>query len=250
MCSHGYDGTMSETVLPATERLDCGGHAVFSRPADERAGTDLVLVLHGYGSNERRAAARMFPMLPAHCTGLALRGGFEIDAAATEGLPADPGAWGWFLLDLSLKAEFTQVLAAVHRVYDVLADPAVADAGFRSVSVLGFSQGMAMATTAVRVRPEAFACAVGLGGFVVDDALLATLDGPAEGPGPRPFFWGRDPADPVIHDGAIAATDRWAQQHTRLTARTYPEAGHAISAEMVRDVRIFLEHTLGRVSAG
>lgn len=235
---------MSGTALPASERLASGVHALWSRPAAERDGSDLVLVFHGYGTNERRAAARFFPMLPERCTGLALRGGLEIDAAATEGLPDDPGAWGWFLLDLSLKGEFSQVLAAVHRVYDVLADEAVTRHRFRSVSVLGFSQGMAMATTAIRVRPEAFACGVGLAGFVLQDALLATLDSPPEGPGPRPFFWGRDPADPVIHDGAIAYTDEWVHEHTRLTARTYPGILHSVSPEMGRDVKIFLEHVL------
>ena len=81
-------------------------------------------------------------------------------------------------------------------------------------------------------------------GFVLQDALLETLDSPPEGPGPRPFFWGRDPDDPVIHDGAIAYTDHWVQEHTRLTARTYPGILHAVSPEMGRDVKIFLEHAL------
>ena len=65
------------------ETLRSGHPVVWSRPAAERPGTDLVLVLHGYGSNEVRAANRFFPMLPERCTGLAVRGGFEIDAAAT-----------------------------------------------------------------------------------------------------------------------------------------------------------------------
>lgn len=202
-------------------------------------------MFHGYGSNERRAAAAMFACLPPGCTGLAVRGGFEIDASATDGA-GDPGAWGWFLLDPFLTADFAQVMAAAHRVLDLPQDEAVAQYGFRTVSVLGFSQGMAMATTLIRLRPEAFACGVGLGGFVLDDALLATLDSPPEGPGPRPFFWGRDVADPVIHTGAVAVTRDWAEAHTRLTARTYPGAGHAVSADMHRDVRIFLEHALAQ----
>ena len=228
---------------PGSAVLSSGGHAVWSRPASERAGTDLVLVLHGYGSNEVRAARTFFPMLPERCTGLALRGGFEIDADAAEG-PDDPGAHGWFLLDLLLQSDFAQVLAAAHRVYDALAAEEVADAGFRTVSVLGFSQGMAMATTALRLRPEAFTCGVGLSGFAVDNELLAVLDSPAEGPGPRPFFWGRDVQDLVIHQDAVAHTQAWAEEHTRLTARTYPGMLHATSPEEARDVRIFLEHVL------
>ena len=87
---------MSPTPAPVTETISSGHSVVWSRPPAERAGTDLVLVFHGYGSNEVRAARRHFPMLPERCTGLAVRGGFEIDETASEG-PGDPGAHGWFL---------------------------------------------------------------------------------------------------------------------------------------------------------
>ena len=150
---------MSPTPAPVTETISSGHSVVWSRPPAERAGTDLVLVFHGYGSNEVRAARRHFPMLPERCTGLAVRGGFEIDETASEG-PGDPGAHGWFLLDLLLQSDFAQVLAAAHRVFDVLSAEEVVAAGFRTVSVLGFSQGMAMATTVLRLRPEAFTCGV------------------------------------------------------------------------------------------
>ena len=240
---------MASASTPDIETLSSGNAVAWSRPAGGRSGTDLVLVLHGYGSNERRAARTFFPMLPERCTGLAVRGGFEIDASATEG-EGDPGAHGWFLLDLLLQSDFAQVLAAAHRVFDVLGSPEVADAGFRSVSVLGFSQGMAMATTVIRLRPEAFTCGVGLSGFAVDNELLAMLDSPVEGPGPRPFFWGRDVEDPVINPDAVAHTRGWAEAHTLLTVRSYPGMLHATHPDEVRDVRIFLEHTLAAAPPG
>ena len=235
----------ASTPRPAT--LSTGHHVVWSRDAADRAGTDLVIVFHGYGSNEQRAARTFFPMLPERCTGLTVRGGFEIDASAAQG-EGDPGAHGWFLLDLLLQSDFAEVLASAHRVFDVVDSPEVAQGGFRTVSVLGFSQGMAMATTAIRLRPEAFACGVGLSGFAVDNELLAMLDSPAEGPGPRPFFWGRDVQDPVIHPDAVAHTRAWAEEHTLLTARSYPGMLHATAPDEVRDVRIFLEHTLAAAS--
>lgn len=238
---------MPSPAAPLSETISTGNDVVWSRPAAERAGTDLVIVLHGYGSNERRAARTFFPMLPERCTGLAVRGGFEIDADAAEG-EDDPGAHGWFLLDLLLQSDFAQVLAAAHRVFDVLGSAEVAQAGFRTVSVLGFSQGMAMATTVIRLRPEAFTCGVGLSGFAVHNELLAMLDSPAEGPGPRPFFWGRDVEDPVIHPDAVAHTRAWAEEHTRLTVRSYPGILHSTGPDEVRDVRIFLEHTLAAAS--
>lgn len=240
--------------------LDSGQSVIWSRPEDERAGTDLVLVLHGYGANELRAAQAYFPLLPDGVTGLAVRGGFEIDAAATTAavgpeaevaqLETDPGAWGWFLLDYFLTHDFAEVIAAAHRVYDVLDSEQVQQQGFRSVSVLGHSQGMAMASTVMRLRPEAFTCVVGLSGFVLSNPLLETLDRPAEGPGPRPFFWGRDPQDLVIHQDAIAYTAGWLDTHTRLTARRYEGMGHGLSSEEARDAEIFLRHTLAAAAQG
>lgn len=237
------------------ETLSTGHHVVWSRPAAERAGTDLVLVIHGYGANEVRAAQAYFSMLPEGTTGLAVRGGFEIDAghapvaAGTDdrgGGPGgpEPGAWGWFLLDYFLTNDFAEVVAAAHRVFDLLDAEEVTRQGFTRVALLGHSQGMAMASTAYRLRPEAFACVVGLSGFVLSNPLLETLDSPPEGPGPRPFFWGRDVEDLVINPDAIAYTADWLDTHTRLTARTYEGMGHGTSPEEARDVRIFLQHTL------
>lgn len=237
------------------ETLSSGHRVVWSRPAAERAGTDLVLVIHGYGANEVRAAQAYFGMLPVGTTGLAVRGGFEIDAgrapvaAGTDDRGAgpggpEPGAWGWFLLDYFLTNDFAEVVAAAHRVFDVLDAEEVTRHGFARVALLGHSQGMAMASTAYRLRPEAFHCVVGLSGFVLSNQLLETLDSPPEGPGPRPFFWGRDVEDLVINPDAIAYTADWLDNHTRLTARTYEGMGHGTSAEEGRDVRIFLQHTL------
>lgn len=235
--------------------LSSGHHVVWSRPAGQRRGTDLVVVIHGYGANEVRAAQAYFGMLPEGTTGLAVRGGFEIDAGAypvADGLDGlgsgpggpDPGAWGWFLLDYFLTNDFAEVVASAHRVFDLLDAEEVAGAGFRSVALLGHSQGMAMASTVYRLRPEAFDCVVGLSGFVLSNPLLSTLDSPPEGPGPRPFFWGRDVEDLVINPDATAYTADWLQEHTHLTARTYEGMGHGTSAEEARDVRIFLKHAL------
>jgi phospholipase/carboxylesterase len=107
------------------------------------------------------------------------------------------------------------------------------------VSLLGYSQGMAMASTLLRLRPRDFPAVVGLSGFVLDNDLLALSESFDV---PPPFFWGRDKADLVINEDATAYTAEWLETHTRLTARTYPGMGHAMSkAEMV-DVGAFLRH--------
>lgn len=217
--------------------LETGHHVVWSNRPEGRAGTDLVILLHGYGSNERRMAESCFPMLPESTTGLSVRGGFSLD----------DDQWGWFLLDYFLNPDFAEVIAATHRIFDLIDHVTDGTDGFRSVSLLGHSQGMAMASTAARLRPEAFRSVVGLSGFVLSNPLLASLDAPdddVENTGPPPFFWGRDVDDVVIHPDAVNFTADWLEQHTRLTVRTYPEMGHGVGDELTRDVEMFLRQTL------
>jgi phospholipase/carboxylesterase len=57
-----------------------------------------------------------------------------------------------------------------------------------------------------------------------------------------PFFWGRDKADLVINEDAVAYTAEWLEKNTLLTARTYPGMGHAMSKTEMVDVSAFLRH--------
>ena len=82
----------------------------------------------------------------------------------------------------------------------------VAD-NYRSVSLLGFSQGMAMATSLMRMRPGIYSAVIGLSGFVVESAELNDLFKDEEfGTSDQPLFWGYDPADPIVAADRIQQT--------------------------------------------
>jgi len=180
--------------------------------------------MHGYGTDESRMV-NLFDYLPAEFTCAALRAPMPI----AEG-------YGWFLLDYFLTNDFADVISAANSVFSWIDS---VRSRHTSVSLLGYSQGMAMASTLLRLRPRGFPAVVGLSGFVLDNDLLALSESFDERP---PFFWGRDKADLVINGDATAYTEEWLNTHTRLTARTYPGMGHAMSkAEMV-DVSAFLRH--------
>ncbi|MEB7446961.1 alpha/beta hydrolase [Arthrobacter koreensis] len=196
----------------------------WSAPEDARGGTHLLVMLHGYGSDES-ALTPLFPHLPEGITGAALRGPFDVG-----------GRSGWFLLDPMLESDEADVLAAGSSLLSTVSE-LKQQGNFSGVSLLGFSQGMAMAVTALRLRPEEFTCVVGLSGFVVRSELLAMAEPLAR---PVPFFWGRDRGDWVIHADAVAEAERWLEANTLLTARTYPDMGHRIGADEMRDVGIFL----------
>ncbi len=197
---------------------------LWSRTEAERAGTPLLLMLHGYGSDERRMAA-LFNDMPQ---------GFSCAAPRA---PKDIGGnHGWFLLDYFLNNDFAEVLGAASSLLAWL-DTVMAGYKFSSVSVLGFSQGMAMATTLIRLRPEFFAAGVGLSGFVLQNELLGVME-------PLtvriPFLWARDPADVVINTAATEFTAGWLTANTELSQARYPGMGHTVCTDELADVGSFL----------
>ena len=197
---------------------------VWSRPEDQREGTPLLVMMHGYGTDESRMV-RLFEYLPPEFTCAALRA------------PMDIGDhYGWFLLDYFLANDFADVIKASNAVQVWINS---VKGQHSSVSLLGYSQGMAMASTLLRLHPKDYEAVVGLSGFVLQNELLSLTESFDARP---PFFWVRDKADLVINEDAIAYTQEWLQENTLLTARTYPGMGHAMSKTEMVDVSSFLRH--------
>jgi phospholipase/carboxylesterase len=196
----------------------------WSRPAGERAGTPLLVLLHGVGSNERDLMG-LAPGLASEWTLASLRAPLRVG----------PG-FGWYPLSTPGSPDPVAVDAGLEAVLAWL-DGVAGDHG--RIGLLGFSQGASMALQALRTRPTGFAFAVGLSGFVVPgvtdgrDEALATVR--------PPVFLGHGDADPVIPPAATARTAEWAAAHTAVTERTYPGLPHAVSAEELADVRAFID---------
>ncbi|HEY9356466.1 MAG TPA: phospholipase, partial [Arthrobacter sp.] len=110
-----------------------------------------------------------------------------------------------------------------------------------SVTLLGFSMGMAMATTLLRQRPADFAAVVGLSGFAVDAGGDPTFRD-AELDGTVPMFWGRDQQDPVITPDKIDFTMGWVRKHVKLTKVLYTGMWHGINQQEIGHVSEFLTH--------
>ena len=196
---------------------------LWSVPEDQRQGRPLLVLLHGYGANE------------ADLFGLAdqLPGEFVV-ASVRAPLAMGPG-FTWFPLTGSLDYSFEAVKAATEYVLEWL--DGVRDE-FSSVSLLGFSMGMAMATSMWRRRPQDFAAIVGLSGFAVEGGADWFRD--AELDGSTPFFWGRDPQDPVIPRERIDFTAAWLLGKARATKVQYSGVWHGISPQEVGHVAEFL----------
>ncbi len=199
---------------------------LWSKPEEARAGKPLLVLLHGYGANEQDLLS-LADMLPEEF----------VVASVRAPIAMGPG-FTWFPLTGSVEYSIDAVKIASSYVLDWLDG---VKGNHPSVTLLGFSMGMAMATTMLRQRPSDFAAVVGLSGFVVDssddaDFFDHELDGGV------PMFWGRDQQDPVITPDKIEFTMGWVRKHVKLTKVLYTGMWHGINQQEIGHVSEFLTH--------
>ena len=197
-----------------------------------RGGDDsepLVLLLHGYGSNEQDLPS-LVPHLPPGLAHASVRAPIEMAA----------GAYAWVPIGVPGRPD-PAVVADSTRALLTWLDGHVAPG--RVVVPLGFSQGGLMVTQLLRARPDRFAAALVLSGFVLDqpaagdEALVASR---------VPVFFAHGDADPVIPADATHRASGWLAEHTDVTDRAYAGLAHGISAEELADVHSFVTSHLGR----
>lgn len=209
---------------------------LWSAPPDERAGRPLLVLLHGFGSNEK------------DLFGLAQYVPDRFVVASLRAVGANAMGYEWFALgpELSgaaghvqsertdrLREEGTNRAAEAVRAWlREVAEP------FTGVALAGFSQGGAVAAQVLRQQPDLVDAVAILSGFVAP----GELDGDAELADRRPpVMWSRGDADQVIAPYLVERTAAWLPEHSTPTARTHPGLGHAISADTLGDLVTFLD---------
>ncbi|MDQ1123395.1 alpha/beta hydrolase [Microbacterium trichothecenolyticum] len=200
----------------------------WSVPAAERGGRPVLLLLHGYGSDEHD----LFGLVPY------LPDGFVIASVRAPLAPPwpMPGA-SWYPIEGLDGRDPREITRAAHAVLAFVQDAV----GPAPVGLLGFSQGGAVALQTLRADPDAVSFAVVLAGYapggeMPGDAVLAERR--------PPVFWGRGAADDVIPAHAVDQTAQWLPGHSRLSGRVYPGLTHSISQDELDDVRAFLDARL------
>ncbi len=194
----------------------------WSAPEGERAARPLLVLLHGYGSNEGDLFT-LAPQLPADPVVASVRAPIATNGGyswwdMTGGRPGAPSS--------------NNVNAAALAVIDWLDS-----LEYASVSLFGFSQGAALALQLNRHAPGRFAATVSLAGFVppgghAGDAQLESVR--------PPIFWGRGTLDRVIPAEAVERTSVWLPQHSTPTIRVYENLAHSISAVELTELNEFL----------
>lgn len=199
--------------------------ALWSAAAPDRADRPLLVLLHGYGADERDLFG-LAPHLPDR---------FVLAAVRAPLAPPWPSAGAsWYAIDGLDGRDPDGVTVAATALGEWL--DAATDAS--TVGLLGFSQGAAVALQAMRLQPRRFAFVVNLSGYVSPgdlpgDSELAELR--------PPVFWGRGTRDDVIPEPLVAHTTEWLPAHADLSGRVYPGLTHSVSEQELADVRHFLD---------
>jgi phospholipase/carboxylesterase len=202
----------------------------WSVPPAERAGRPLLVLLHGYGSDEND----LFGLVPY------LPDAFVIASVRAPLAPPWPMMGNaWYAIDALARADgVTAAASAFIEWVDAAADAP-------HVGLLGFSQGAAVSLQAMRLEPQLFAFAVNLSGYVSPGELPRDAELAERRP---PVFWGRGTRDEVIPAALVEHSVEWLPAHVDLSGRVYPGLTHSVSEDELGDVRSFLTHRLDELS--
>ena len=202
--------------------------------ASALADRPLLIMMHGYGSNEGDLFS-LAQFLPP-----------EFVVASLRGQNASGPGFTWFHITPDpvtgmINRDLNEVNSSTESLLAGIDDLEAEVGELSRIAVLGFSQGGVMALQLLRHAPERFNAGIVLAGFAVDDETQAGIERDARLAAVLPpVFWARDPHDPVIHSDLVAFTRQWLPEHSDLDARLYSNVGHSISVEEIEDVVVFL----------
>ena len=131
-------------------------YIVHNAPDTSTHDAPLLLLLHGYGSNEEDLLG-LAPHLDTRLFCVSARAPYEIDF----------GGFAWFTIEMGsegVRFDFAQAMESLVQVY-ALVDALAEEHRSTSVYIAGFSQGASMALSAALKKPQAFAGAIALSGF-------------------------------------------------------------------------------------
>ena len=223
-------------MSPYTRALPHHEIAWLGTPQPDTKKVPTLMLLHGYGSNEKDLIS-LVPAMQMFLPGIIAK---VIAVRASHPTPGRPRGYSWFPGSVMTQPSDAAIGETADRVAAIIRQHTS-----RAV-VLGFSQGMCTAITVLRRHPELVSGLVALSGFMFDDdhrgdSHLAVSAATGTG---VPAFAGYDPGDPIVP----TAANRWAltflRTHTDLQEHAYPGMGHSVSMDEIADLTKFLRGVL------
>lgn len=206
------------------------------RPAQAQEAPPLLVLLHGYGSNEQD----LFGLAPYLDERLLI-------VSARAPLTLMPGGYAWFHLDIDergVRLDPRQFVRQAALVADFVAEACAAyGADPQRVLLGGFSQGAMISAAVLLSRPELLAGALLMSGAMLPE-VLPLLQPPGFDPQPlagKPVLAVHGTYDPVLPIALGRATRATLERlPLALTYREYPMA-HEVSLESLRDVAAWVK---------
>ena len=191
----------------------------------------LLLLLHGYGSNQHDLIG-LAPYLDPR---------FQIVSARAP-YTLGPGSYAWFELSWTatdITINFPQAQQSRALLVSFIAEALAAYGGDPTrVYLLGFSQGAIMSASVALTEPDLIAGTVLMSGRVPDQ--IRQLIASAEQLAGKPFLVVHGTADTVLPiQNGRASRDILATLPVALTYKEYPMA-HEVSAQSLADVAAWL----------
>jgi len=187
----------------------------------------LVVLMHGMGSNEDDLAA-LAPLVPAEYGVVSLRAPLGFG-----------GGYAWFRpSDTPATPDAAEVMQAADAVFAWLDQNVPAD---HPVVPMGFSQGGAMVSQLLRMRPARFVGGVMMSGFLgspavdTDDEFTRAQ---------LPIFIGRGDVDPIVPLERFTETAEWLHERSLLTEVVYNGMAHAVCQPEMTNIAHFLEYVI------
>ena len=197
-----------------------------------QTGAPVLVLLHGYGSNEEDLIG-LAPHMDARL--------ISVSARAPHELPF--GGFAWFNIEWredGIRFDYDQAWDAVRQV-DALVNEVKRDYSPSGIVIAGFSQGATMALALGLSRPDAFVGVAALSGLCGEELM------PSDRESVRglPVFMSHGCQDEVIAIEQVRAAKPLLESlPVELTYREYETMGHAIDAECLADLKTWLEKRL------
>ncbi|HIG53621.1 MAG TPA: phospholipase [Candidatus Latescibacteria bacterium] len=206
-------------------------YIVHNAPDTSAHDAPLLLLLHGYGSNEEDLIG-LAPHLDTRLFCVSARAPYEMDF----------GGFAWFNIEMGsgvVRIDFAQAMQSLVQIY-ALVDALVEEYRSTSVYIAGFSQGASMALSAALKKSQAFAGAISLSGFCGPEMMP---EDPASVRG-LPVFMSHGRQDTVIPIAQARASKEMLDPLALDLLYSEYDMPHAIDQPCLVDLAAWLEACL------
>lgn len=208
-------------------KIELNGWKIRYRQPDSSGPFPVIVLLHGWTGDEDSMWI-FADRLPPSCLLIAPRAPYETPLGGYGWHPHKTKAWPWV----------DDFRPAVESLNELLVEENFPQADLSQLSLVGFSQGAALAFTFALLNPGRVQAAAGLSGFLPDGAGLLATGQPVLD---LPVYMAHGSQDELVPISRARQAQRILQQAGAYVSFCEDDVGHKLSASCYRNLEIFFE---------